>query len=175
MNVQLWVGCATIIHPRLHFVKRFLRKSGWFLKGIFIMTFAERLKKARENANITQTKLAEQSGVSLRTIQNWENGVRKPSNIDGVTKIAEVLGVSATELIDGNDEFVMAVGAQYGSRGRKGAEKVLADVNALFAGGEMAEDDMDTFMQAVQEAYWKVKAANKKKYTPKKYRSEGDQ
>ena len=77
------------------------------------MTFAERLKKARENANITQTKLAEQSGVSLRTIQNWENGVRKPSNIDGVTKIAEVLGVSATELIDGNDEFVMAVGAQY--------------------------------------------------------------
>ena len=44
-----------------------------------------------------------------------------------------------------------------------------------FAGGEMAEDDMDTFMQAVQEAYWKVKAANKKKYTPKKYRSEGDQ
>jgi len=139
------------------------------------MTFAERLKKARENANITQTKLAEQSGVSLRTIQNWENGVRKPSNIDGVTKIAEVLGVSAAELIDGNDEFVMAVGAQYGSRGRKGAEKVLADVNALFAGGEMAEDDMDTFMQAVQEAYWKVKAANKKKYTPKKYRSEGDQ
>lgn len=33
----------------------------------------------------------------------------------------------------------------------------------------MAEEDMDVFMKAVQDAYWEVKKINKEKYTPKKY------
>ena len=36
----------------------------------------------------------------------------------------------------------MSVGAEYGGRGAKGAERVLADVNTLFAGGEMADEDL---------------------------------
>ena len=51
---------------------------------------------------------------------------------------------------------------------------VLADVNALFAGGEMADEDLDVFMQAVQQAYWEVKKINKEKYTPKKHRKENN-
>jgi len=38
----------------------------------------------------------------------------------------------------------------------------------LFAGGELAEDDMDEMMLAIQEAYIIAKK-NNKKYTPKKY------
>lgn len=38
----------------------------------------------------------------------------------------------------------MSVGAEYGGRGAKGAERVLADVNTLFAGGEMADEDLVT-------------------------------
>ena len=136
------------------------------------MTFGEKLRAARERANLTQTMLAESSGISLRTIQNWENEVRKPSKLESVAKVAETLKVSATDLLDENEEFVIGIGEQYGSRGRKGAEKVLADVNALFAGGEMDEEDMDVFMQAVQNAYWDVKKKNKEKYTPKKYKKE---
>ncbi len=136
------------------------------------MTFGERLKAAREKAKLTQSKLAEQSGISMRTIINWENGVRKPSNIEKVNKLAATLGVPVNSLLDENEEFVIGIGETYGARGRKGAEKVLADVNALFAGGEMDEEDMDVFMQAVQNAYWDVKKKNKEKYTPKKYKKE---
>ena len=64
------------------------------------MNFAQRLKNARENAHILQKELSERSGVALRTIQNWETGVRRPSNIESVTKVAKVLGVSTSELID---------------------------------------------------------------------------
>lgn len=134
------------------------------------MTFGERLKAAREKSKLTQSKLAEQSGISMRTIINWENGVRKPSNIEKVNKLAATLGVPVNSLLDENEEFVIGIGETYGARGRKGAEKVLADVNALFAGGEMDEEDMDVFMQAVQNAYWEVKKKNKEKYTPKKYK-----
>ena len=52
------------------------------------MNFAQRLKNARENAHILQKELSERSGVALRTIQNWETGVRRPSNIESVTKVA---------------------------------------------------------------------------------------
>ncbi len=135
------------------------------------MTFGERLKAARERANLTQSKLAELSGISLRTIINWENGVRKPSNIEKLNKLAEVLHTTRSELLDESEEFVVGIGEEYGARGRRGAEKVLADVNALFAGGEMNDDDMDVFMQAVQEAYWEVKKRNKK-YTPNKFKKE---
>lgn len=134
----------------------------------FTMSFAQRLKNARENAHILQKELSERSGVALRTIQNWETGVRRPSNIDSVTKVAKVLGVSTSELIDSEEEFVISANEKYGPRGKKGAETVLTEVRSLFAGGEMSEEDMDTFMQAIQDAYWKVKAENREKYTTKK-------
>ena len=53
-----------------------------------------------------------------------------------------------------------------------GRDSVNAEVPASLAGGEMADEDLDTFMQAVQQAYWEVKKINREKYTPKKYRKE---
>ena len=50
----------------------------------------------------------------------------------------------------------------------------MAEVTGLFAGGEMAEEDMDTMMLAIQEAYVIAKR-NSKKYTPKKYRKTEDE
>ena len=58
---------------------------------------------------------------------------------------------------------------EYGYRGKKGAEKLVEELTGLFAGGEMAEEDMDEMMLAIQEAYVIAKK-NNKKYTPKKYR-----
>ena len=100
------------------------------------MNFAQRLKNARENAHILQKELSERSGVALRTIQNWETGVRRPSNIENVTKVAKVLGVSTSELIDSEEEFVISANEKYGPRGKKGAETVLTEVRSLFAGDE---------------------------------------
>ena len=55
--------------------------------------------------------------------------------------------------------------------GKKGAEKLLHEVTGLFAGGELAEEDKDELMLAIQEAYVDAKKRNKK-YTPKKYLQE---
>ena len=43
----------------------------------------------------------------------------------------------------------------------------MAEVTGLFAGGEMAEEDMDIMMKAIQDAYWIAKDKNKK-FAPKK-------
>jgi hypothetical protein len=52
--------------------------------------------------------------------------------------------------------------ASYGARGKKQAEALMADVTGLFAGGDMADEDLDEFMKQVQAAYWTAKEKNKK-------------
>ena len=133
------------------------------------MTFADKLKKERAKLQMTQVEFADHIGISYRMLQNYELGKNHPRTRDVYQKIATALGLDVNYLLTENEEFILGIGAEFGPRGAKGAERVLADVNALFAGGEMAEEDLDVFMQAVQDAYWKVKKINKEKYTPKKY------
>lgn len=40
--------------------------------------FAERIRQARRDANLTQVELAARFGVSPRTVQNWESSERMP-------------------------------------------------------------------------------------------------
>ncbi len=45
------------------------------------MSFAENLKEKRAQAGLTQADLAWKAGVTARTIQNYELGTRRPSNM----------------------------------------------------------------------------------------------
>lgn len=45
----------------------------------------------------------------------------------------------------------------------------MDEVSGLFAGGNIADEDLDVMMKALQDAYWIAKEKNKK-FTPKKYR-----
>ena len=132
------------------------------------MTFADKLKKERAKLQMNQVEFADHIGISYRMLQNYELGKNHPRTRDVYQKIATALGLDVNYLLTENEEFVMGIAEQYGARGAQGATKVLSDVKALFAGGEMAEEDMDVFMKAVQDAYWEVKKINKEKYNPKK-------
>ena len=133
------------------------------------MAFADIMKKERAKLQMTQADFAKYIGVSHRSLQNYELGLNHPRSRDAYQKIADALNLDVNYLLTENEEFILGIGAECGPRGAKGAERVLADVTALFAGVEMEEEDLDVFMQAVQDAYWKVKKINKEKYTPKKY------
>lgn len=56
------------------------------------MSFATRLKQARENAGLTQLELAKKLGVTKSAIGNYENGVSSPKDVV-LLKIFDVLGV----------------------------------------------------------------------------------
>ena len=76
-----------------------------------------------------------------------------------------------SSLMDENAEFTIQASEKYGSRGRRQAEKLVKDVEALYAGGELEERDMDAMMRALQDAYWRAKEINRT-FVPKKYREE---
>lgn len=135
------------------------------------MTFSERLKKIREQKGLTQEQLAQRSGLSRRMIQKYESGVARP-RYDASEKIASALDVPVSELLGESGALVAQAVEKYGSRGAKQAEELMSEVTGLFAGGEMAEEDMDVMMRAITEAYWIAKEKNKK-YTPKRYTEQG--
>ena len=62
------------------------------------MTFGENLQRLRNKAKLSQAGLAERSGISVNTIQNWEIDRHQP-RIDALPKLAEALGVRLENLI----------------------------------------------------------------------------
>ena len=60
-----------------------------------------RLQKARLEAGISQSQLAEKAGISLRTLQHYEIGdknIRKAA-VETVIALAEALGCSINDII----------------------------------------------------------------------------
>lgn len=131
------------------------------------MKFNERLKKMREEKGLTQVQLADLSGISSRMIQKYECGVSRP-RYDAAEKLANALNAPVSELLGEGGILVAQAAEQYGNRGAKQAEALVSEVTGLFAGGELADEDMDVMMKAIQDAYWIAKEKNKK-YTRKDY------
>ena len=60
---------------------------------------AKRVKELRKRIGISQELLAENSGLSLRTVQRIENGETQPTG-DSIKKLSSALNVTPNELID---------------------------------------------------------------------------
>jgi transcriptional regulator with XRE-family HTH domain len=150
------------------------------------MTFGEKIRRLRKDAGMTQAELAKQIHVSGRTVQSYESGLSYPKSRSTYDELAAALGCSADylrtegepdtafssgKISDAERSFIKDAAGQYGSRGARQAKELVAEVSGLFAGGELAEEDMDEMMKAIQDAYWVSKKMNRK-YVPKKYHSE---
>ena len=129
------------------------------------MSFAEHLKRIRKEKKLGQKQLAELSGISLRTLQNWESGQRRPSSRDAVAKLAQALGVPATVLLENAERFVIEAEEKGGKQAARDVETLVEELAGLFAGGELNDEEKDGVMAALNEAYWMSKGINKK-YAP---------
>ncbi len=138
------------------------------------MEFSERLKKKRRENNMTQTQLANASGLTLRTIQYYENGERRPKNHEIVEKLAEALGTTSGMLLGKSDEYILAAQEKGGTKAANDMEEMVNGVIGMFAGGTMDDESLDGVYRALTEAYWIAKDKNKK-YTPKKYRKDTEE
>lgn len=135
------------------------------------MNFGEKIRNARIAKGWSQTELARQAGLSRRAVQNYENENKLPRKRETYRKLAEALGVDEAVLLDENVSFVLRAREEYGSGAMRQAMSLVEDVKALWAGGEMEEEDMDEIMRAIQEAYWQAKKENRKQ-AEKRFRGE---
>lgn len=122
------------------------------------MNFSEKLKQYRKGAHLSQSALAEQAGISLRTLQNYEMGKRYPASIDITLRLASALGVSAENLLSVGEESIVSAPASAKAQ----LSELVQAVSGLFAGGEIGEEDRDAAMEAIIAAYWAAKKENRK-------------
>ena len=62
----------------------------------------DNIKKARQDAGLTQLEVAEKLGVAQAQYARWENGGRNPKD-ETVEKLAEIFGTSF-EILKGRDD-----------------------------------------------------------------------
>ena len=89
------------------------------------MVFKERLKEKRTEANLTQVELAEKAGVTARTIQNYELGSRKPSNMVTIQKIADALNTTTEYLLGSSGTYVVEAHEKGGAKAAKDIEEQM--------------------------------------------------
>ena len=132
------------------------------------MTFGEKIKNLRKTKGISQTQLADAIGVTNRAVRSWEAEGRYPKQRDIYQKLADILGCDISYLLSEEESFITEVSEQYGSRGAKQAQLILEQAAAMFAGGELSDEDKTAFMDEIQMLYLDSKQ-RAKKFTPKKY------
>ena len=69
------------------------------------MTTGDKIRQQRKLLDMKQEELSQLTGVSLKTVQRWENGERSP-RVEEMNRLAEVLQVSSAYLIGSDDSSV---------------------------------------------------------------------
>ena len=126
------------------------------------MSFAEKLKEKRARSGLTQAELAERAGVTARTIQNYELGTRRPSNMVVVQRMADALGTTTEYLLGSAGTLIVEAHERGGAKAARDIDALVSAVTGMFAGGTLSDDAMDWAMRALREAYWIAKDKNKK-------------
>ena len=132
------------------------------------MTFGEKVKTLRTTKKMSQAQLAQELGVALRTVSGWENQNRYPKKRELYQNLADILGCDISYLMSEEESFITKASEQYGSRGAKQAQQILEQAAAMFAGGELSDEDKTAFMDEIQMLYLDSKQ-RAKKFTPKTY------
>ena len=135
------------------------------------MKFGEKLRQARLKAKYTQEQLANVVQVTKRTIINYETGKRYPRDRGMYARLAEALGVDVNYLLTEDEEFITEAASKYGSKGETEARELLERSAALFAGGELSDEDKLAFLLEIQQLYLESKEIAKK-FAPKKRSSD---
>jgi transcriptional regulator with XRE-family HTH domain len=143
-------------------------------KGGLHLLLGERLKNLRAARGWTQDETARMLGISRRTLQKYEAGAVYPRHTSTYQKMGEVFGINPASLISDEDQEVMFAIEKGGSRSGRDVQALITDVGALFAGGELSEEDKDKVLRAITDLYWHAKEKNRK-YTSKKYLTENNQ
>lgn len=141
------------------------------------MTFGEKLKSTRLSQNLSQSELAELTGISERSLYTYEQTGIMPRS-GNIQKLAEALKVSVSYLLDEEETdphknvdqeiFIANAKNKYGYKGAREAADILSRTSALFAGGELDDAAKELFFRSLMEVYLDSKQEAREKFTPKR-------
>ena len=127
-------------------------------------TNGDKIKALRTAQHMSMAELARRASMSDRAIRYIESNQREPS-VEAIQKIAAALGVTTDYFMDeatfqqelNDDLFYADVRKKYGSRGVAQAKKIKEQTTALFAGGELSEEDQAAFIKEMEALFLDAK------------------
>ena len=119
------------------------------------MEFKDRIRLLRREAGLTQREAAEKIGVTYRTYQNYEAGASTPSGTI-LARLSALFGVSMDMLTEKADL------ARHDAAENPELAALLCEMQALFSGGKLQDEDKKYVIDALTEAFWRSKEINKK-------------
>ncbi|MBQ8947672.1 MAG: hypothetical protein IJ058_12825 [Lachnospiraceae bacterium] len=75
--------------------------------------------------------------------------------------LSTALGISEEVLTDASATFILRPTGHYKHSGPGQAMLIVYELKAMWSSDEMDENEMDSVMQALQEAYWESKKRRK--------------
>lgn len=130
------------------------------------MKFGEKLADLRAKKHLTQSEVAAAAGVSRRNYISYETEGRYPRNREIYYKLALTLGCDVNYLLTEDEEFVAKASEEYGEKGKFEAEELVDRLVELLKSGELTQEEKDSVMHALTDAYFQCKA--------EKYKTEKD-
>ena len=135
--------------------------------------FSEKVRDARASLGLSQPQVAQMAGVSVRSILAYEKGEMVPRQ-GTMLKLAKALQVSVKFLTCDDcddpvediekDGYIEEARERYGAQGVRDVNELLKENAALFAGGELSQEQKDAFFEAVMKAYITCKEAAREKF-----------
>lgn len=136
-------------------------------------TLPEKVRTARSALGLSQEELAQQIGVSRRSVIAYETGQKTPRDAT-IYKLAMALHVSIQYLKDENcdeptegiekDGYVVEISKTYGTSGARKLNAMLSENAALFAGGELSQEQKDAYFEALTRIYTESKEIAREKF-----------
>ena len=128
--------------------------------------FGDKLKTLRMDRSLTQVKIAETIGVSLRAYWNYEAGRMYPKKIDTYGKLAKLFNVTADYLL--LDEARNSDDTQDLARKMaiKDANRLVVEISGLLESEKLSKDEKKDVMLELYRLYWEARKKSKEKYIP---------
>ena len=83
------------------------------------MKFSGKLKKLRKEKKMRQDELAKLLGVSMRTVQNYENANMHPKQREIYYKLAEIFDVDVNYLLTEDESLIVSAYERGGTAAMK--------------------------------------------------------
>lgn len=139
-------------------------------------SIGDKVKALRLSKKMTLTALSRASGLSDRAIRYIENNERTPG-AGAIRQLADALEVRPDFFMDAalfdqelhKEDFLRQAKEKYGSRGMAQARYLIEQAQALYAGGELSEEDREVFRSEMEAIFWDSQE-EAQKYAPKNRR-----